>query len=101
MTDKALRRASYLIRFGYIGSHFHGVQPNPGVATAGGALYALLHEAASMPPKALQFSARTDSGVHALENYATCWFPRPFDELTFHCNMRSVAHPLLLAEALP
>lgn len=96
--DKSQRRASYLIRFGYMGHNFHGLQPNPGVATAGGALYTLLQEAAGMPPKALQFSARTDAGVHALENYATCWFPRPFDEKLFESKIRALGSPLLFSE---
>lgn len=80
---KTERRASYLVRFGYIGSHFHGLQPNKGFLTAGGALHDVLQEAAGDRPRALQFSARTDAGVHALENYATFWFPKPFNHELF------------------
>jgi tRNA pseudouridine38-40 synthase len=101
MNDKSQRRASYLIRFGYVGTHFHGLQPNPDVLTAGGALAELLEKAAGTRPKALQFSARTDAGVHALENYATCWFPRPFDDQVFAANLRALASPLLFVEAKP
>lgn len=89
-----------MIRFGYIGSPFHGLQPSPGLATAGGALRDALSEAAGMPPKALQFSARTDAGVHALENYASCWFPKPFDTNRFQQGIRARSHELLFAEAI-
>lgn len=99
MNDKAQRRASFLIRFGYVGSRFSGLQPNPGVETAGGALFEHLLAAAGTAPKALQFSARTDAGVHALENYATCWFRRPFDEATFERRVCTLPSPLLYAQA--
>ncbi|MBL4819167.1 MAG: hypothetical protein JKY15_08105 [Deltaproteobacteria bacterium] len=42
-----------------------------------------LKSAAGQTPKALCFAARTDKGVHALENIATCWFPGPFDVQAF------------------
>jgi len=100
MNDKSQRRASFLIRFGYIGSAFHGLQPSPGLATAGGALHELLAKAAGVPPKALQFSARTDAGVHALENYASCWFQRPFDVALFRQRLKTTSHPLLFAEPI-
>lgn len=99
---KTNKRASYLARFGYIGSNFHGLQPNKGFATAGGALYDVVHTAAGVPPKALQFSARTDAGVHAIENYATFWFPKPFDHEHFTRNLRSSSlHNLLYLDAQP
>ncbi len=100
MNDKSQKRASFLIRFGYIGSSFHGLQPSPGLATAGGALHELLAGAAGSPPKALQFSARTDAGVHALENYASCWFPKPFDVARFKQQLKATSHPLLFAEPI-
>jgi tRNA pseudouridine38-40 synthase len=95
---KSLTRASYLARFGYIGTTFHGLQPNKGHSTAGGALLDLVTNAAGMPPRALQFSARTDAGVHALENYATFWFPRPFDHDAFLDKLKSARHPLLYVD---
>lgn len=99
---KTNKRASYLARFGYIGSYFHGLQPNKGFATAGGALCDVLQVAAGVPPKALQFSARTDAGVHALENYATFWFPKPFDHERFASNLRRASlHNLLYVDVKP
>jgi len=74
-----MSRISLLIRFGYDGSRFHGLQPQKDFVTAGSALRDRLEEAAGRRPKALFFSARTDAGVHALENAATCWFPGPLD----------------------
>lgn len=72
-------RVQFLIRFGYDGGRFHGIQPQPGFPTAGGALYARLHDAFGQPPRALQFTSRTDGGVHAIANLATTWFPNPVD----------------------
>jgi tRNA pseudouridine38-40 synthase len=73
------KRLQLLVRFGYAGELFHGVQPQPGVATAGEALHRRLVEAFGAPPKALNFTARTDAGVHATTNIATCWFRAPID----------------------
>lgn len=68
-------RAQLLVRFGYDGARFRGLQPQaPGIPTAGSALRDRLTAAAGTPPKALSFAARTDAGVHALKNLATCWF---------------------------
>ncbi len=73
------RRIQFLVRFGYDGSRFHGLQPQPGLPTAGGALRERVHEAAGQRPRALAFAARTDAGVHALENAATFWLEGPLD----------------------
>lgn len=70
-TDRVL----LLMQFGYIGERFHGVQRQPNLPTVAEALRARLREAAAVPPKALVFAARTDAGVSALSNVATCWFP--------------------------
>lgn len=71
---KALR-TQILVRFGYDGPRFHGLQPQaPGIATAGGALRDRLRDAGGTEPKALHFAARTDAGVHAERNAATCYF---------------------------
>jgi len=72
-------RVQILIRFGYDGGRFHGVPRQPGLPTTGGALYARLTAAFSQPPHALQFTSRTDGGVHAIANLATAWFPGPQD----------------------
>lgn len=73
------RRIQFLVRFGYDGSRFHGLQPQRDLPTAGGALRARLEEAAGQRARALCFAARTDAGVHALSNVATFWMERPLD----------------------
>jgi tRNA pseudouridine38-40 synthase len=71
-------RAQLLVRFGYDGGRFRGLQPQaPGIPTAGAALKERLSAAAGQPPKGLNFAARTDAGVHALKNLATCYFRDP------------------------
>lgn len=72
-------RIQFLVRFGYDGSRFHGLQPQGDLPTAGKALRARLEEALGERPKALCFAARTDAGVHALQNAATCWTRGPLD----------------------
>lgn len=70
------RRQQLLITFGYEGARFRGLQPQPGLPTAG----ATLRErflAEGQIPKALCFTARTDAGVHAIRNVATCWLKDP------------------------
>jgi tRNA pseudouridine38-40 synthase len=74
-----MERVQVLIRFGYDGGRFHGVQPQPGLPTAGGALHDRLVAAFSQRPRSLQFTSRTDGGVHALANLATVWFVGPLD----------------------
>ena len=68
-------RLQLLIRFSYDGADFFGVPNQPHGPTVQSALTARLSHAAGQPPKALCFAARTDQGVHALANYATCWLP--------------------------
>ncbi len=69
-------RATLLICFGYDGAPFFGLQPQPGLKTAGGALYDRLLAACQTPPRALAFAARTDRFVHAHKNVATCWIAK-------------------------
>lgn len=69
-------RSQLLVRFGYDGSRFHGLQPQPGYPTAGGALKARVEEALGERARGLAFAARTDAGVHCLKNAATCWVTR-------------------------
>jgi len=73
------RRTAVLVRFGYDGARFYGLQPQPGVPTAGGALRDRLVAAAGRPPSGLAFAARTDRGVHAVRNLATCYWHGPLD----------------------
>jgi tRNA pseudouridine38-40 synthase len=73
------RRTAVLVRFGYDGARFHGLQPQPGLPTAGGALRDRLTAAAGAPPSGLAFAARTDRGVHACSNLATCYWRTPVD----------------------
>ena len=68
------RRIALLIRFGYDGARFYGLQPQKDLPTAGGALSSRLLAAAQTRPRGLAFSARTDRGVHCGINLATCYF---------------------------
>lgn len=69
------RRTQLLVRFGYDGARFRGLQPQgPGIPTAGQALKERLAAASRDRPRGLAFAARTDAGVHALRNVATCYF---------------------------
>lgn len=75
MSKDLSRRTQLLVRFGYDGARFRGLQPQgPGIPTAGQALKDRLAAAAVDRPRGLAFSARTDAGVHALRNAATCYF---------------------------
>lgn len=69
-------RLQLLIRFGYFGAPFRGLQPQKDQPTAGGALGARLEAAVGERARGLAFAARTDSGVNALTNLCTCFFPR-------------------------
>ena len=77
--SKKYHRAQYLARFAYIGSNFYGVQEQPNFPTVLGAVRRRLESYARQPIKALAVSARTDRGVHALENYATFYLKDPVD----------------------
>lgn len=68
-------RTTLLLRLAYDGSSFRGVVPQPGQVTVADALGARLREALGEEPKSLVLASRTDTGVHAVENLATCWFP--------------------------
>ena len=71
------RRVAFLVHFGYGGAAFYGLQPQPGLPTAGGALADRLAAALHQRPRGLAFAARTDRGVHCEDNLATFWVPRP------------------------
>lgn len=71
-------RYQYLVQFAYVGTEFYGVQPQRQFPTAGGALFDFLTDySGGEEPHALCFTARTDRGVHAHDNFATCWFRDP------------------------
>ena len=78
-----LDRHQYLIHMGYDGSRFFGVPPQRGVPTVSDALRARLEDAAGQKARALGFTARTDRGVWAEHNMATCWFLPPLDAERF------------------
>lgn len=79
-------RHQYLIQLGYDGGRFFGVQPQPGRPTVASALRARLEAAAGQRPRAVYITARTDRGVWAVQNFATCWFTAPFDPETFEAR---------------
>jgi tRNA pseudouridine38-40 synthase len=83
MSNHKKDRYQFLIRFGYVGHRFHGIQPQPDVMTAGEALKQRLWKAAGEKPKGLVYAARTDASVSALANYSTCWYPTLDDEESF------------------
>lgn len=80
-------RHQYLIHLGYDGGRFFGVQLQPDLPTVASALRARLENAAGQSPHAVYFTARTDSGVWAVQNFATCWFTDPFDPERFETKL--------------
>lgn len=67
-------RQTLLLELAYGGAWFRGVQIQPGHRTVASDLRELLARVCEAEPHALTFAARTDSGVHAAQNFATCWF---------------------------
>src|SRR5690606_6665190 len=67
-------RHTLLVEVAYDGAAFHGVAPQPGLPTVSEALERHLTSVFAAKPHALTFAARTDRGVSALQNFATCWF---------------------------
>ena len=84
-----LDRHQFLIRMGYDGSRFYGVPNQPGHPTVERSLRARLEASTDQRARALCFTARTDRGVHAVENFATCWLLPPFDDEAFSSAMAS------------
>lgn len=68
------QRQTVLLELAYNGASFRGVQVQPGHRTVASDLRDLLTRVCEAEPHALTFAARTDSGVHAAQNFATCWF---------------------------
>lgn len=73
-------RVQFLAKFAYVGDSFFGVQEQPKVSTVLGALRRRIEHEAAQRARALYVAARTDRGVHALENYATFYVKKPVDE---------------------
>ena len=68
-------RVQLLVRFGYDGAEFYGLAPQSAGPTAAAALRKRLERASGgLRARGLAFSARTDRGVHAEQNFATCYF---------------------------
>jgi tRNA pseudouridine38-40 synthase len=72
-------RTSLLLRCAYDGSLLHGVTPQRGLPTVADALRARVEEAFGHRARCLVVAARTDAGVHAVENLATCWLGAEVD----------------------
>jgi tRNA pseudouridine38-40 synthase len=72
--DKSLR-TQILIRLAYDGVSFFGVPRQNAGPSVQAALEARFREAFEEPSHGMAFTARTDQGVSALANYATCWLP--------------------------
>jgi tRNA pseudouridine38-40 synthase len=73
------QRRQFLLRFAYQGQLFPGVQEQPGLPTVLSALRKRIEIASEDKAHALFVAARTDRGVHALENYATFYIKNIVD----------------------
>lgn len=67
-------RHTLLVEVAYRGLAFHGVARQPGYATVSETVERHLTQVLGTAPRALTFAARTDRGVSAEQNFATCWF---------------------------
>lgn len=67
-------RQTLLLECSYFGRYFHGVQVQRDRRTVAGELIGQFQDALSTTPRGLTFAARTDAGVSAQQNYATCWY---------------------------
>lgn len=70
-------RRTLLVECSYLGRYFYGVQPQPGFRTVAGELRQMFADVTGLAVRGLTFAARTDAGVDALCNYATCWYRGP------------------------
>lgn len=66
-------RKQFLVRFGYVGERFSGLQEQGSIETAGAAMRRRIESAFGVRARALTYTARTDAGVHATTNVATFW----------------------------
>jgi tRNA pseudouridine38-40 synthase len=69
-------RQTLLLELAYPGAPYRGVHVQPGLRTVASDLRTLLVRVCGHEPRALTFAARTDSGVNAQQNFATCVFQR-------------------------
>lgn len=88
------RRHTLLVELAYNGAAFHGVARQPGYATVSETLDRHLTSVFGVGPKALTFAARTDRGVSAQQNFATCWF-RDVSPTAEHLRLLAVPLPNL------
>lgn len=87
----------FLAEFAYIGSSFHGVQEQPGQCTVLGVLRRRIEESAGAEARSLVAAARTDRGVHALQNFATFSLRAPVDIARFIVEATSYKNDGLLS----
>lgn len=73
----------YRIEFGYEGTAFSGSQRQPGLRTVQGVLEDALSRLAEQPVRVV-LAGRTDAGVHAVGQVASCDLPWRYDEQTLH-----------------
>lgn len=66
-----MRTETILLELAYDGAVFHGLAAQPGLCTVAGELRSKLRDAFGEDVRALTFSARTDAGVDARQNFAT------------------------------
>lgn len=71
MNFLAKNRYSFICSFAYYGHKFYGVQEQKGYPTVMAALRFRIEHAFKQKAYGLVIAARTDKGVHALNNYAT------------------------------
>lgn len=67
-------RHTLLLELAYDGGAFFGVARQPGYPTVSETLERHLSTIVGAPPRGLTFAARTDRGVSAEQNFATCWY---------------------------
>ncbi|NOY28397.1 MAG: hypothetical protein GXP62_21280, partial [Oligoflexia bacterium] len=98
-------RTQLLVRMAYEGSRFRGVPPQPGLPTVTDAVRARVEAAFGGRARSLIFAARTDAGVHAVENLATCWLHEDLASDRLAEGLRQLADPredgLLACVAVP
>ena len=86
----ASHKQQFIVRFGYHGSRFHGVAPQPATRTAGGALLARMQRVTQQTPHAISLAARTDAGVSADANLLSFRLADPTDA---HAVVRALELP--------
>ena len=101
--DLEQKMQTWRLTVAYDGSHFHGWQAQPGLATVQGALQEALR-AFKKGEIEVQGAGRTDAGVHALGQVASCAFESDLTERKMLLAMASLLPPavrVLKAEKMP